>query len=517
MVGKDQQHEMIDRVRQLRKVMVRRLAVSDNGAKWLMEPSGGNRNSRQLIACGSRERLWLLHGPALRLSLPVFGEGGVRVLSPCSLRSRTAPDLAIARPPSPKPGRELAPTPARSRRAARRARRGCRRRTGRRVPVDRHLGHRFADSSRSGGARRRRLRSPASSAKKRRDHTTGLPRLPSMVGTTTSAPLLRVERRDQPVDQRGVDLRHVAEADDGAVGLRRHRRDAGLAARSRGRRRNRGLCTKVTGRPASAASTRSRWWPVTTMTGCAREASACSTAMRTSGLPPISASSLLGPPMRVERPAASTIAATRWPGFSAIGARLRPRDDLHQQAADAHAGDVAARDRQAGTAAASGPSRSRSPWASARSPARRAPGGRAPRRPACRLPGSTGMPKCSIVPPTASTAAGMTSRRSAIAEAPNTMTSSAPCVAAPRRARSASAAVSCGTRRSATIVAPAGASRSAVTRSVFSITLSARPGSMVEITPTLRTAIGRDAHQRLRRRARPRAPRRARPRRPRTE
>jgi len=41
--------------------------------------------------------------------------------------------------------------------------------------------------------------------------------------------------------------------------------------------------------------------------------------------------------------------------------------------------------------------------------------------------------------------------------------------------------------RSATIAALAGASRSAVTRSVFSITLSARPGSMVEITPTLRT------------------------------
>ena len=36
------------------------------------------------------------------------------------------------------------------------------------------------------------------------------------------------------------------------------------------------------------------------------------------------------------------------------------------------------------------------------------------------------MPKCSIVPPTASTAAGITSRRSAMAEAPNTTTSSAP-------------------------------------------------------------------------------------------
>ena len=42
------------------------------------------------------------------------------------------------------------------------------------------------------------------------------------------------------------------------------------------------------------------------------------------------------------------------------------------------------------------------------------------------------------------------------------------------------------TRRSATIVAPAGASRSAVTCRVFSITLSASPGSTVETTPTLR-------------------------------
>ena len=45
-----------------------------------------------------------------------------------------------------------------------------------------------------------------------------------------------------------------------------------------------------------------------------------------------------------------------------------------------------------------------------------------------RLPGSTGMPKCSIAPPIASIAAGMTSRRSAMADAPNTMTSSAPCL-----------------------------------------------------------------------------------------
>ena len=102
-----------------------------------------------------------------------------------------------------------------------------------------------------------------------------------------------------------------------------------------------------------------------------------------------------------------------------------------------------------------------------------------------RLPGSTGMPKCSISPPTASTAAGITSRLSAIAEAPNTMTSSAPDLSTSWSAR-VSAAVSCGTRRSATIVACAGARRSSVTRSVLSITLSARPGSRVEITPTRR-------------------------------
>ena len=39
---------------------------------------------------------------------------------------------------------------------------------------------------------------------------------------------LRIEGGDQPVDQARIDLRHVAEADDRAVGIRRHRRDAGL-------------------------------------------------------------------------------------------------------------------------------------------------------------------------------------------------------------------------------------------------------------------------------------------------
>jgi hypothetical protein len=106
-----------------------------------------------------------------------------------------------------------------------------------------------------------------------------------------------------------------------------------------------------------------------------------------------------------------------------------------------------------------------------------------------RLPGSTGMPKCSISPPTASSAAGMTSRRSAIADAPNTITSSAPALSSSSIARD-SAACSCGTRFSAMIAAPAGARRVAVIFSVFSITFGERPGSRVDTTPTLRNLYG---------------------------
>ena len=68
-----------------------------------------------------------------------------------------------------------------------------------------------------------------------------------------------------------------------------------------------------------------------------------------------------------------------------------------------------------------------------------------------RFPGSTGIPKCSTRPPIVSTAAGITSRRSAIAEAPNTITSSAPAPSTSSIAL-ASARWSCDTRRSATIM-----------------------------------------------------------------
>jgi hypothetical protein len=67
----------------------------------------------------------------------------------------------------------------------------------------------------------------------------------------------------------------------------------------------------MTSSPARAARISSAWWPTTTSTGRARLARAASTATRTKGLPPISASSLFAAPMRVDRPAASTI-ATIW-------------------------------------------------------------------------------------------------------------------------------------------------------------------------------------------------------------
>src|SRR5262245_25380826 len=71
--------------------------------------------------------------------------------------------------------------------------------------------------------------------------------------------------------------------------------------------------------PASAARTASDWWPVTTSTGRARLASAVSAAMRTIGLPLTSASNLFSAPIRVERPAASTMQATLGTGAMSLG------------------------------------------------------------------------------------------------------------------------------------------------------------------------------------------------------
>ena len=313
-----------------------------------------------------------------------------------------------------------------------------------------------------------------------------------MVGTTISAPFSGSKRGDQPVDHRGIDLRHVAEADDGAVGLRRHRGDAGLerGAETVGKP---GLCTNSTGKPASAASTRSRWWPVTTITGRAREASACSAAMRTSGLAADLGQKLVRPAHAgrapggehdrgdICAPAASaqsrgcgrvTISISRpptpMPVMSSRGTG-RPREKPHQHPVEAIFLGAARAARRA---------------------QHRMPGGMPT---SMRLPGSTGMPKCSMRPPIASSAAGMTSRRSAIAEAPNTMTSSAPCSSTSSSARaSAAARAAPGARRRSS--APAGASRSAVILQCLVDHLSAKAGQQRRDDADFAHPIGRDAN-----------------------
>ena len=189
--------------------------------------------------------------------------------------------------------------------------------------------------------------------------------------------------------------------------------------------------------------------------------------------------------MRVERPAASTTAAMRRPATAGGSARGCGRVTISIKSPPTPMPVIAAR----GTSrpASKRMSTQSKPFSFGERAQPGAPTTGYPR--ACaisrRLPGSTGMPKCSMRPPIASTAAGITSRRSAMAEAPNTMTSSAPAPSTSSMAR-ASARCSCGTRRSATIVAAAGARRSCVTFKVLSITLLASPGNTVETTPILR-------------------------------
>ena len=170
--------------------------------------------------------------------------------------------------------------------------------------------------------------------------------MPSKVGTTTSAPRSGIESGDQAVDQGGIDLRHVAEADDGAVGLRRHGGDAGLERgaeplgevrivhethRQAGERRL-DLLALVAGHDDDRLGARGQ----RRLGGDAHQRPAADLG-----------ESLFGPPMRVERPAASTTAAMRRPRAAGGScARLRPGDDLHQQAADPHAGDCLGAARQ---------------------------------------------------------------------------------------------------------------------------------------------------------------------------
>ena len=222
------------------------------------------------------------------------------------------------------------------------------------------------------------------------------------------------------------------------------------------------------------------------MTGLARDASASSAAIRTSGLPPISAISLFGPPMRVERPAASTTAATRRRLSATGSSRGCGRVTISISRPPTPMPVIAARDTS--RPASSRISTQSNPFSLGE---RAQPGAPSTGRPraapiSSRLPGSTGMPKCSIRPPTASIAdrnhVAPVGDRGGAEDDDQFRAGFEHLVDAPWPAR----ACSCGTRRSATITAPAGASRSSVILSVLSITLVASPGSRVETMPILR-------------------------------
>ena len=101
------------------------------------------------------------------------------------------------------------------------------------------------------------------------------------------------------------------------------------------------------------------------------------------------------------------------------------------------------------------------------------------------LPGSTGIPKWSICPPAATTASGMTSRRSTMTEAPCTKTRSAPVLAAAAICGARSVTV-CSQRSSETSRQPRAARRCSVTARVLSRMLSLKPGSRVWISATSR-------------------------------
>ena len=158
------------------------------------------------------------------------------------------------------------------------------------------------------------------SGKNRRAHTTGIAavRRRSLAPPTERA-ALRCKRAEQSVNQSCINLRHVAETER----LRRRRLPAQPRYQPANRRASAfGIIRVVhrndTLRPLSAASTFSAL-----MAGnddhrsAPARPSACSAAMRTSGLPPICGDQLVdGRPCGSERPAASTTAATRLPASS---------------------------------------------------------------------------------------------------------------------------------------------------------------------------------------------------------
>ena len=99
------------------------------------------------------------------------------------------------------------------------------------------------------------------------------------------------------------------------------------------------------------------------------------------------------------------------------------------------------------------------------------------------------MPNCRTLPPLRSIAAGITSRRSMMADPPITSTMPAPPASAPWMT-SPKAAGSCGARRSTASLAPIAASRRLVTATVLSSSAGFMAASSVWINATLRGRNG---------------------------
>ena len=226
--------------------------------------------------------------------------------------------------------------------------------------------------------------------------------------------------------------------------------------------------------------------------------SASSAAMRTSGLPPISASNLFGPPMRVERPAARMIAATRVASLRRARSRGCGRVTISISSPPTPMPVMSS--RVTGMPASSRISTQSKPFSFGRARAARRAEHRSCRSTApisIRLPGSTGMPKCSIAP-----ARRLDRGRDHVAPVGDGRRAehddkfgavAQHSAMAPLRARALRAARASRPRSRR----PAGARRSCVIFKVLSMTFSDKPGKQGRNDPDLPDPIRRDANERL--------------------
>ncbi len=223
----------------------------------------------------------------------------------------------------------------------------------------------------------------------------------------------------------------------------------------------------VTKRSRDSAGPPSRWrpsprpamWPSTTTTSTACEASAAFTACTTSGGRRHRPAACCGPPMRVERPAASTSTATRGACRGAglvvaVVARLRA-GWRSRPAGRRRPCARSRRGRPARPAARRSSTMSKPLYlGDLAQPGRPSTGLPSSSAVSSRLPGSTGMPKWMTSPPACSMPAGTTSWRSTIAEAPAIRKMSQPSPVRPCRAPRRSAFASWAQRRSPTSALP---------------------------------------------------------------